>query len=254
MMEYINVKQNILILIAANLLLASTLSSCGSSNVTSNAVKASATATDVLFVCGGNTGRSPMAEALADGNGINAFSRASGLDMSDSLEMEKGALSALARFAESESKRQDYYTKYVLEHKAQQITYDDIMKSSSVYPMTETHMCRVALTIELNANSELEAQQEFKKVHLLSSCATGKYTAVPDGFGAAESQEIMVYNGIVQQLNNYILTIKRSHNSCVVATESSPLNSSLDEAVDYCCSQYSTDLNKRYNHYCATPH
>lgn len=247
-------KRSVLNSILISLLVSGILTACGSSNEAVQNVQAQSPSTDVLFVCGGNTGRSPSAEALANGNGINSFSRASGLDSSDPLELESGAVSALSRLAESQHKSADYYTRYIAGRKAQQLTYEDILRSSAVYPMTEGHMCRVALMVELNADSERDAQQQFDKVHLLSSCATGKYTAVVDGFGVAESQERVVYNSIIQQLNSYILAIKHNHNSCVTAAENSPFNSSLDEAVDYCCSKYSVDLNKRYNHYCATQH
>lgn len=233
------------------LLVSGTLVACSSSN--SEVVKLSEPlTTDVLFICGGNTGRSPSAEALAQANGIPAFSRASGLDANDPLSVESGALMALSRLAESQHENSDFYTRYILGREAQQLTYEDILKSSAIYPMTEAHLCRVALTIELNADSELEAKQEFDKVHLLSSCATGKYTPVPDGFGVAESKEFVVYNEIIRQLNSYVLAIKHNHNSCVAATESSPLSSSLSGAVDSCCIKYSSDLNKRYNNYCIT--
>lgn len=211
-------------------------------------------ATNVLFVCGGNTGRSPSAEALANANGINAFSRASGLDPTDPLETEQGALDALSRLAESQNEPSDYYTKYILGRKAQQISYSDIFKSSAVYPMTEGHMCRVVLNIQTNAASETEAQQQFAKVHLISSCATGKYVSVPDGFGVPKDQEVAVYDGIISQLDDYVLTIKNNNNSCVAPTEETKLNSSLADALDYCCTNYSSDLNKRFNQYCATPH
>ena len=94
-----------------------------------------ALATNALFVCGGNTGRSPSAEALATANGINAFSRASGLDPSDPLEMEHGALAALARLATSEDKVSDFYTKYIQGRQAQQISYSDILQSTIVGPI-----------------------------------------------------------------------------------------------------------------------
>lgn len=244
-------KQKTLNSVMLTLFVSGTLVACSSSNseVVSLLQPAS---TDVLFICGGNTGRSPSAEALANANGTPAFSRASGLDANDPLNVESGALSALTRLAESQHKNSDFYTRYILERKAQQLTYEDILKSSAIYPMTEAHLCRVALIIELNADSELEAKQEFDKVHLLSSCATGKYTPVPDGFGVAESKEFVVYNEIIQQLNGYVLAIKNNHNSCVTTIESSPLSSSLGEAVDSCCSKYSLDLNKRYNNYCIT--
>lgn len=247
-------KQKVLNSVLISVLVSGLFTACGSSTVQMSNAQARTTETNVLFVCGGNTGRSPSAEALADGNGINAFSRASGLDYGDPLELESGAVSALSRLAESQHKVSNYYTHNIAGRKAQQLTYEDILKSSVVYPMTEGHMCRVALIIELNADSERDAQQQFDKVHLLSSCANGKYTAVVDGFGVVESQERIVYDGIIQQLNSYILTIKHNHNSCVVSTESSPFNSSLDEAVDYCCSKYSSDINKRYNNYCISQH
>lgn len=207
----------------------------------------------ILFVCGGNTGRSPSAEALADANGMSAFSRASGLDPSDQLYLEQGALNALAAFAESQNKKSDYYTQYIAGRKAQQINYTDILRSSVVYPITEGHMCRVVLNIATNANSILEANQQFSKVHLLSSCATGKYTTVPDGFGVAESQEVKVYNGIIAQLNSYILAIKNNHGVCITPLENSNSESSLTETINYCCKNYAADLNKRYKQYCVKP-
>lgn len=220
----------------------------------SNIAPEDTSSTNVLFVCGGNSGRSPAAEALANANGINAFSRASGLDPSDPLEMESGALHALVRLAESQGESSDYYTKYIIGRTAKQISYSDILKSSAVYPMTEGHMCRIVLNIQTNASSNSEAQQQFAKVHLFSSCAIGKYVIVPDGFGVPEDQEVAVYNGIINQLNSYVLAIKNNHNSCVVPTKETQLNSSLNKAVDYCCAHYSADLNQRFNQYCATQH
>ena len=211
--------------------------------------------TKVLFVCGGNTGRSPTAEALANANGINAFSRASGLDPTDPLEMEQGALDALTRLATSENKTSDFYTKYIQGRRhAQQMSYSDILKSSAIYPMTEGHMCRVVLNIQTNASSNDEAKEQFSKVHLISSCATGKHVSVQDGFGTPKDQEVVVYDQIINQLNSYVLTIKNNNNSCVTPTEETKLTSTLSDAIDYCCSKYSSDLNKRFNQYCATPH
>lgn len=241
--------KNLLMISISGLLM--TACNSGGSNTASPTTTSS---TNVLYVCGGNTGRSPSAEALSNANDINAFSRASGLDASDPLEMEQGALDALTRLATSENKASNFYTKYVQGRQAQQVSYSDIVKSSAVYPMTEGHMCRIVLNIQTNAGSNNEAQQQFAKVHLISSCATGKYVSVPDGFGVPEDQEVAVYDGIINQLNNYVLTIKNNNNSCVAPTEYTKLNSSLSDAVDYCCANYSSDLNKRFNQYCATPH
>ena len=236
------------------LFLALALSACNSGITTGNS---SATPQNYLYVCGGNTGRSIAAEAIAKGNGLNAFSRASGLDPTDPLNVENGVINALANLALSESKVTDYYTKFILGHQAQQMSYADIQKSTQLYAMTEGHMCRVVLKIKTQAQtSDVEKVQQFTKVHLLSKCAIGEYIAIPDGFGTPESQESIVYGGIIQQINGYILTINHNNGNCVMPTHESDVYDpatttlTLDEATIACCKLYTSDLNKRFNNYC----
>jgi protein-tyrosine-phosphatase len=234
---------------------ASSLSACNAGSSTP-AASSPSTTQNYLYVCGGNTGRSVAAEAIAKGNGLNAFSRASGLDPTDPRDVEKGVINALSSLALAESKAADYYTKYILGHQAQQISYTDIKDSSQLYTMTKGHLCRVILTVKTQATTSQEADLEFTKVHSLSKCALGNYIEIPDGFGTPESQESVVYGGIVQQINGYIHTIQQNNGNCVTPTNESDISDpttttlSLDEATQDCCNLYRSDLNKRFNNYC----
>jgi hypothetical protein len=69
----------------------------------------------------------------------------------------------------------------------------------------------------------------------------------------AESQEVKVYNGIIAQLNSYILAVKNNHGVCITTLENSNSESSLTETINYCCKNYAADLNKRYKQYCVKP-
>ncbi len=91
----------------------------------------------VLFVCTGNTCRSPMAEAAARSMGHKtAFSR--GISAHEGDPISKGAVSALADAGINPTEDNDYAS-----HTARNVTVGDMASADVVYGMTSAHAARL---------------------------------------------------------------------------------------------------------------
>jgi protein arginine phosphatase len=79
----------------------------------------------ILFVCAGNTCRSPLAEVIACARGINAIS--AGLYASPGMPASRGALCEAEKRGLSLRK-----------HRARQVTQDLLEKVNAIYVMNDT--------------------------------------------------------------------------------------------------------------------
>ena len=79
----------------------------------------------ILFICTGNTCRSPLAEAIAKSHGINALSAG--------LFADAGTSASKKAKMEAEMRGLSLH-----EHKAQQVSYEMVEKASVIYAMNES--------------------------------------------------------------------------------------------------------------------
>ncbi len=138
----------------------------------------------VTFVCTGNTGRSPMAEALAkdyvDKHNLNIEVRSRGVNVNPSeLTPEEGTVKVL------KDRNID-----ISSHKATQLVKEDIDKSEYLLTMTQKHKDKI-----------LDKFPESKdKVFTLSEFATGKNEDLSDPY----KLPLSVYIKVEKQLDEFL--------------------------------------------------
>lgn len=147
----------------------------------------------VLFVCGGNTGRSPMAEYLANDyfhfeeDGYIADSRGTNVN-SEEILPESNAVLVMKQLHID-----------IQKYRARAITRNDIESSKLVLAMTQSHKQKL-----------LQMTPDAKNIYLLSECATGKLIDVDDAYG----QDIEFYEKTRDTIASYIKVIQGNGMLC----------------------------------------
>nr|WP_229655841.1 low molecular weight protein arginine phosphatase [Pantoea sp. 201603H] len=121
----------------------------------------------ITFVCRGNTGRSPMAEALSSDlikkEHLNLKVQSRGLNVvPKEISPEEGTVAVLKERGIN-----------ISNHKATQLTEDDIKKSSLILTMTEEHKHKILA----------QNPQAKNKVFTLYEYTTGKHEDLSDPYG-----------------------------------------------------------------------
>ena len=135
----------------------------------------------ILFVCTGNTCRSPMAEAIFNKTNLSgehvAFSRGTNVFFSQNISPKaKNALESIGIPSFS--------------HKSEQITESDIIESDLILTMTSTH--KMALK---------SAYPKYKqKIFTLNEKAFGKDSDISDPYGLSQDE----YNICADQILNAV--------------------------------------------------
>ncbi|MBP9725988.1 MAG: hypothetical protein KBD83_00775 [Gammaproteobacteria bacterium] len=144
----------------------------------------------ILFVCGGNTGRSPMAESLANEffdfstYGYEAFSRGVNVNPNEIMP-EKNAVIVMHQWDNASN---------IDMHRAQSITISDIDSASIVLTMTAAQKERL-LALDPHAAN---------KIFMLSQCANGTLQDVSDMYG----HDLAFYQETGKQIAHYLQLIK----------------------------------------------
>ncbi len=144
----------------------------------------------ILFVCGGNTGRSPMAESLANDffnfstYGYEAFSRGVNVNPNEVMP-EKNAVIVMHQWDS---------TSNIDTHRAKSITISDIDSASIVLTMTAAQKEKL-LSLDPHA---------VNKIFMLSQCANGTSQDVSDMYG----HDLAFYQKTGKQIAHYLQLIK----------------------------------------------
>lgn len=156
------------------------------------AVAATVSAEHVLFVCGGNTGRSPMAEYLTNDyfkfSGYVASSRGVKVN-SNELTPESNAVTVMQEWGVD-----------MRAHRAEAVTASAIDQARVVLAMTSAHK-----------QTLLAMDPQASNIHTLSECADGSEVDVADAYG----HDLSYYRKTRDQIAGYIQLIKHHGFHCV---------------------------------------
>ncbi|WP_392562353.1 low molecular weight protein arginine phosphatase [Orbus sturtevantii] len=147
-------------------------------------VSAFATVPLITFVCTGNTGRSPMAEALAKDYiaknllAINVQSRGVSVDRGE-ITPEAGTVTVLKERGID-----------ISSHRAAQLTEEDIVRSHYLLTMTQSHKDKILA----------KYPQAVDKVFTLAEFATGEHTDLSDPY----QLPLDAYHRVERQLDEFL--------------------------------------------------
>lgn len=150
----------------------------------------------ILFVCGGDTGRSPMAESLANdyfhfgAAGYEAYSRGLRVNHKEILP-EKNAVIVMHQWTP---------TTQMDSHRATPITVADIDRADIVLAMTAAQK-ETLLMLDPKA---------ARKIFMLSQCANGTTQDIHDMY----AHDLSVYQQTSKQIAHYLQLIKSHQFSC----------------------------------------
>ena len=139
---------------------------------------------NIIFVCTGNTCRSPMAEGifnkLAEEKGLNARSTSAGLWAADSISVSKNSIDAVSGYGVDISR-----------HCSSPLVFEKIKKADLILTMTEGHKSQLVAALSNEHHS-------IKKVYTLKEYVGECDKNILDPFG--------------MDLNAYIETAKEIYN------------------------------------------
>jgi protein-tyrosine-phosphatase len=189
----------------------------------------------VLFVCGGNTGRSFAGANRTQFNGIygnyvSTFSRGSGITSTDSLTPEKPMVSELLKDEAIPEENKQHLQNAIAKHIATPASTIDIDRADIVLAMTASHKQRLLNLIDkectpasLNASNMLDSEknklklacantsQLKSKIHTLIGCATGTDGDIADAYGTPPEKETEVYQDVYKAIaENIDLVMKNT--------------------------------------------
>ncbi len=156
----------------------------------------------ILFVCGGNTGRSPMAEGLANdffdfpSKNYDAFSRGVNVNPKETTP-EVNAVKAMNELHIS-----------IQSHHATPVTISDINSAELVLAMTLVQKNKL-LALDPSAGN---------KIFTLSQCANGTQHDIEDAY----KKDLAFYRLTRMQIAEYIEMIEKNKFQCYQVPEKSP--------------------------------
>jgi protein-tyrosine phosphatase len=148
----------------------------------------------ILFVCGGNTGRSPMAEGLANNffnfpeQHYHAFSRGVNVNPKE-ISPETNSIKVMEELGIS-----------IKSHRATPVTLSDINSAKLVLTMTEAQKDKL-LSLDPSAS---------EKIYTLSQCANGTQQDISDAYG----KNLAFYRQTRIQIAQYLEMIEKNGFHC----------------------------------------